>query len=65
VTRLQMTPFGTQTNLMVYQPGGFKFADYVKLGLPLTLLTGVSTAVLCEKLIDAPMPSPNTTVSTV
>lgn len=40
-----ITPLGYQTNLMVYGPGGYKFLDYVRIGLPLSLLTG-STAVL-------------------
>ncbi|ACY17478.1 SLC13 family permease [Haliangium ochraceum] len=32
-----ITPFGYQTNLMVYGPGGYRFSDFVRLGLPLTL----------------------------
>lgn len=36
-----MTPMGYQTNLMVYGPGGYQFMDYIKAGLPMTLLTGV------------------------
>ncbi len=33
-----LTPIGYQTNLMVYGPGGYKFGDYARLGIPLTVL---------------------------
>jgi di/tricarboxylate transporter len=37
------TPIGYQTNLMVYGPGGYKFSDYVKIGVPLDILIGIIT----------------------
>ena len=36
-----MTPIGYQTNLMVYGPGSYRFTDYTKIGLPLTLIYGI------------------------
>jgi di/tricarboxylate transporter len=33
-----ITPYGYQTNLMVFGPGGYKFKDYIRVGLPLTIL---------------------------
>lgn len=32
------TPFGYHTNLMVYGPGGYKFSDYITVGIPLNIL---------------------------
>jgi len=40
------TPLGYQTNLMVLGPGGYRFADYLRLGVPLTALTGALTVLI-------------------
>ncbi|HFE38895.1 MAG TPA: SLC13 family permease [Gammaproteobacteria bacterium] len=37
------TPMGYQTNLMVQGPGGYHFKDYIKIGVPLTVLIGIVT----------------------
>lgn len=36
------TPIGYQTNLMVYGPGGYRFTDYVRFGLPLNIILGIT-----------------------
>ena len=41
-----LTPIGTTTNILVYAPGGYYFADYIKVGLPLMLLFLVLSLVL-------------------
>ncbi|MEE2787863.1 MAG: SLC13 family permease [Myxococcota bacterium] len=34
------TPLGYQTNMMVYGPGGYRFVDFLKMGLPVQLVCG-------------------------
>ncbi len=40
------TPVGYQTNLMVYGPGGYRFTDFTKVGLPLNLICMLVCALL-------------------
>jgi di/tricarboxylate transporter len=47
------TPLGYQTNLMVYGPGGYRFADFLRVGLPMNAITG--TATLTVLLIGWPL----------
>ena len=41
-----ITPTGYQTNLMVWGPGGYEFNDFVKIGIPMTILVGALTVFL-------------------
>ncbi len=41
-----MTPIGYQTNMMVYGPGGYRFADFVRVGAPLQFLLWPVAVVL-------------------
>jgi di/tricarboxylate transporter len=35
------TPIGYQTNTMVFGPGGYRFFDFTRIGLPLNIITGI------------------------
>ena len=41
-----LTPIGYQTNTMVYGPGGYRFSDYLRLGLPLTVIAFIGILVI-------------------
>ncbi|MGM0876138.1 MAG: SLC13 family permease [Bacillota bacterium] len=45
-----ITPIGYQTNLIVYGPGGYRFSDYIKVGLPLSILCMITTVWIASAL---------------
>lgn len=40
------TPIGYQTNTLVYAPGGYRFTDYMRLGIPMNVMVGLVASVL-------------------
>jgi len=42
------TPFGYQTNVLVYRMGGYNYLDFVKVGLPLNLITWIVGVVAIQ-----------------
>jgi di/tricarboxylate transporter len=40
------TPIGYQTNTLVYAAGGYRFTDYMRLGIAMNLGVGVLAALL-------------------
>ena len=44
------TPIGSPTHLLVYGPGGYRFGDFLRIGIPLTFIT-LAAAILIVNLL--------------
>ncbi|MBD3680179.1 MAG: SLC13 family permease [Rhodobacteraceae bacterium] len=40
------TPIGYQTNMLVYGPGGYRFVDFMRVGIPLNLILAVAASLM-------------------
>ena len=45
-----LSPIGYQTNTLVYGPGGYKFSDYFRIGLPISLSVWILATILIPVL---------------
>lgn len=44
------TPIGYQTNTLVYSAGGYRFTDFLKVGVPMNIIAGVVVVVMCPMI---------------
>jgi di/tricarboxylate transporter len=44
------TPLGYQTHMMVYGPGGYRFKDYLKVGIPMDIVVGIIAVTMIYSL---------------
>lgn len=49
------TPLGYQTNMMVFGPGGYRFMDFVRVGVPMNLVIGLVTVAVIAVVYDIPV----------
>lgn len=45
-----ISPIGYQTNMMIYGPGGYRLHDYVRVGLPLSVIVGIAVLWMIPRL---------------
>ena len=46
------TPYGYQTNLLVMSAGGYKFADFLRVGIPLTIIMWLGFSLIMPIMYD-------------
>ena len=44
------TPVGYQTNTMIYNPGGYKYTDFLRTGVPLSILFWILSAIFVPRI---------------
>lgn len=51
------SPIGYQTHMMVFGPGGYRFTDFVRVGLPLNLLMWIAAVILIPWIWPLALPT--------
>ena len=46
------TPYGYQTNLLILSAGGYKFADFLRVGIPLTIIMWLGFSFVLPALYE-------------
>lgn len=46
------TPIGYQTNTMVYAAADYRFADFLKIGIPMNLVVGLATCLAIRWMVS-------------
>jgi len=44
------TPIGYQCNMMVYGPGGYRFSDFLKIGVPMNIIMWLVASTLIPRI---------------
>ncbi len=50
------TPIGYQTNMLVYGPGGYRFTDFMRVGIPLNLSVGILASAMIPLVFPLELP---------